>query len=294
MAEWKQDTVRTIAQVAAWNHALFSADYHITTTWDPPALYHQVFLVDADDSISMSGYDFEEISIITPFVLRLITEGIDRHGGRKVWEELDSIFNGVSLHDSGRSIWDLHVMDAVIGGETRQAKMHCITRPPNANRRVLESAELILPLPPAILYDDLESWPQELSKPHASLALFQPRVRSEGAFDSILLAPNQDYIAFFETTISRYVEDSFAGIRRRLVTLVDALEAANMKERLPSESCKWRLVFVVPKHDLTPWLYARNWRAKLPESSWKEHLDMYVFSPEAEAGELEELRWYNS
>ncbi|KDQ18985.1 hypothetical protein BOTBODRAFT_184788 [Botryobasidium botryosum FD-172 SS1] len=278
MAEWKRDTVEAIAKVAAKDPNLF-ATRCLGREWDPPSLYHQVFLVDVSDN----GHG-QKVSIISPLVVQLIVEELDRHGGPEVWEEFD-MFRISSFHESGRCIWAMHSMNAIVGGITRQTKLHCLSRPPDANR-VLESVELTLPLPSPLPYGNLESLPQELNKAHARPTLFQPKIRTEGAFDSILVA--QDYIAFFDATISRLVGATSAGLYERLDALVGALKAANMSQRLPSESCRWRLVFLVPKKDLACWEYVPDWRKKVPKGSWKEHLDAYVFCPEAGVLEIQE------
>lgn len=271
MAEWKQATIRTISEVAARDPNLFAASYFDTKEWDHPSLYHQVFLV------GLSETRAPQLSIITPPVVRLITEEIGRRGGPKIWEEFN-MFKDPSYDDSGRRIWASHSMGAIVEGETRQTKLHYITRSPGADC-VLESVELTLPLPNPLPYDSLESWPQELHKAHAYPILFQPKARNEDTFDAILVAPT--HIAFFETTIYYHIRTSITKIYQRLDALVGALQAASKVERLPSESYKWRLVFLVPKHDLTEWESGPRWRTEFPESSWKEHLDLFVFSPEA-------------
>ncbi|KDQ18984.1 hypothetical protein BOTBODRAFT_480760 [Botryobasidium botryosum FD-172 SS1] len=284
MAEWKQDTIRTIAEVAARDPNLF-ATWYLVEDWDPPSLYHQVFLIDA----SGRGY-VQKVSIISPFVVRLISEGLDRHGGPKIWGEFE-MFKKASSHDSGHRIWASHSMSAIVEWETRQAKLHCITRPPDANR-VLESTGLTFPLPRPIPYDNMDSWPHELGKVHTYPTLFQPKTRTEGAFGSVLVA--QDYTAFFEATVSHHVSDTLPELYGRLDALVGALEAAQMSERLPSESCKWRLVFLVPKKDLEYWMYARSWRENVPKGNWKEHLDLYVFCPGVGMLEVQERPRYKT
>ncbi|KDQ18983.1 hypothetical protein BOTBODRAFT_28467 [Botryobasidium botryosum FD-172 SS1] len=280
MVEWERDTARTIAEVACKDHNLFATSVLFVREWDHPSLYHQVFLVD----LSETGLS-PNVSIITPLVVRLIAEEMDRQGGPKVWEEFD-MFGCSPHHDSGRRIWASHSMSAIISGEARQTKLRCITRLPGADRQTLESAELTLPLPHPVPYDDVESWLQELNKARTCPTLFQPRVWIESAFDSILVTPN--YITFFETTVSHHIGATRAGLYGRLDALVGALTMANLRGQLPSESCKWRLVFVVPKCDLTAWVYVPKWRAEIPEGDWKEHLDLFVLCPEVGVLEIKE------
>ncbi|KDQ19470.1 hypothetical protein BOTBODRAFT_170565 [Botryobasidium botryosum FD-172 SS1] len=222
---------------------------------------------------------------MSPLVVQLITEELDRRDGKGGWEDFNIFDDEPSFHESGRRIWALHSISVIVGGEARRMKLYCFTKPPNANK-TLQTIALALPLPPPIPYDTLKSWPQELLKLQTRPALFQLRTRNEDAFDGILVA--QSHIACFETTVRRHLDTSTTGIYGRLDSLVGFLKDANMTDWLPSESYKWRLVFLVPKRNLPGWRNAYCWAgtgrrgagSSQAREDWMDHVDIYVSCPE--------------